>query len=177
MFTIILNRFSEVLPAFTCESSINSLCSICFGSNILIPLPWVKFPGVWSITPFEVVGVIGYSDVNVLPESSLKLNLVNAIGNILLLKALITFYRLRSSLLVLWLISGFSSLFFSLFFSLGRTIEIIDCLHYNHFIFNCIFQRNIAFPRIMSNRLHCFKFPAIKYFSCVTRFVNWINLY
>ena len=36
------NKFSDVLPAFTCASTIGNLRSICLGVNILIPLPFCR---------------------------------------------------------------------------------------------------------------------------------------
>ena len=35
IFVISFNRFSDVLPAFTCANAIGNLCSICLGVNIL----------------------------------------------------------------------------------------------------------------------------------------------
>ena len=35
-------KLSELLPAFTCARAIGNLWSICFGVNILIPVPLVS---------------------------------------------------------------------------------------------------------------------------------------
>ena len=42
---ILFNKFSDVLPAFTCPRTIGNLWSICLGVNIL-RLEWSK---IWSI--------------------------------------------------------------------------------------------------------------------------------
>ena len=42
---ILFNKFSDVLPAFTCARTIGNLWSICLGVNIL-RLEWSK---IWSI--------------------------------------------------------------------------------------------------------------------------------
>ena len=36
---ISLNRLSELLPAFTCARAVGNLWSVCFGVNILSPVP------------------------------------------------------------------------------------------------------------------------------------------
>ena len=42
---ILFDKFSDVLPTFTCASAIGNLCSICLGVNILRPLPFASFIG------------------------------------------------------------------------------------------------------------------------------------
>ena len=40
---ILFNRLSDVLPAYTCTSSMTNLSSICFDGNIVSPFPWVGY--------------------------------------------------------------------------------------------------------------------------------------
>ena len=43
IYLISFNKFSDVLPTFTCASTIGNLWSICLGVNILSPSPRVAF--------------------------------------------------------------------------------------------------------------------------------------
>ena len=38
---ILFNKLSELLPAFTCARAIGNFWSICYGANILSPVPLV----------------------------------------------------------------------------------------------------------------------------------------
>ena len=40
---ISFNKFSDVLPAFTCACAIGNLSSICLEVNVLSPLPYFAF--------------------------------------------------------------------------------------------------------------------------------------
>ena len=42
---ILFSKFPDVLPTWTCKNAEGDFCSICFGGNILIPIPWVVLLG------------------------------------------------------------------------------------------------------------------------------------
>ena len=118
IFLILFSKLSDVLPAFTCESPIGKLLSICLGVNILsyLRLKTLQLENFCNqVMRSEILAICS-------PDF--------LYGNILLSKALKTFFLALRSITALYLVLWVSALFFFLdwFFWFSRFLKNVNII-------------------------------------------------